>query len=347
MKSKLRKPPKPTAADFLREGNASFRAGRFFLAAKAFEKARDLEPRNAAILFNLASAKERVGEIAEAAVLLTQAARQRPSWPEPAQRLAQLLGQYKLETPGDLDPHGLLACFAFDRLDQRIVAAATADYLRATTTLEKAIRDALAGDPDEAARSMILRRTDAVLSDRLLLATLAAGPVTDIGLETLLTAIRRIVLLEVTPERFEDKAFTAFLLALIRQSMANDYIFAVSDAEAAKLRELGADPQTFRADDAEQIRRLMLRLLYETPDAAGLPDMSVDDCRKIRPRGLGELLAEWQGERIRIAALAKDIPSIGAISNTVSKKVAGQYEAHPYPRWDSLQMPEESSASVA
>nr|MBX2804798.1 tetratricopeptide repeat protein [Hyphomicrobiales bacterium] len=109
MKRSVRKPPKPTPADFLREGNASFRAGRYFLAAQAFEKARKLEPRNAAILFNLASTKERTGDIAEAAALMTQAARFKPSWPEPAGNLAMLAGAFRLESGKNLDPHGLLA----------------------------------------------------------------------------------------------------------------------------------------------------------------------------------------------------------------------------------------------
>ncbi len=83
---------KPSSAEFLSEGAEAFRAGRFYLAAEAFAKARAADPRNPAVLFNLASAKERVGDIDEAAALLTEALRHRPSWEEPAQRLSLLLG---------------------------------------------------------------------------------------------------------------------------------------------------------------------------------------------------------------------------------------------------------------
>lgn len=344
MKKRLRKAPKPTAADFLNQGNTAFRGGRFFLAAQAFETARKMEPRNAATLFNLACAKERTGDIPEAATLLTQAARFRPQWPDPAQRLAVLLGRYTIDTAKGLDPHGLLACFAYDSIDQRVLAVIAMDYLRDTTSLGQAVKNAWDGDPDEVARNMILSRTDGVLHDRLMLVALSAGPIQDIRLETLLTAIRRIALLEVPPERFEDKTFTAFLLALIRQSMANDYVFAVSETELAKLKDITANWHNSLLDDPQQIRQLMLRLLYEDPGLIGLSELTLEDCRRLRPRGLGDLLAEWQEERLRLLRLAEEIPASGEISNATSRKVAGQYELHPYPRWRSLQMPDENSA---
>ena len=87
---------KQPSPDFLAEGKASFLAGRFHLAAEAFAKARDASPRNPVPLFNLASAKERIGDIDEAAMLLTQALRFRPNWFDPAQRLALLLGALRV-----------------------------------------------------------------------------------------------------------------------------------------------------------------------------------------------------------------------------------------------------------
>ncbi len=102
---------RPPTPDFLGQGRVAFLAGRFHLAAEAFAKARDANPRDPVALFNLASAKERLGDIDEAAVLLTQALRFRPSWFEPGQRLALLLARYALQSPGDLDLRGLLVGF--------------------------------------------------------------------------------------------------------------------------------------------------------------------------------------------------------------------------------------------
>ena len=60
-------------SDFLKDGTEAFIAGRFNLAASCFEKAHRAEPRDPVPLFNLASAKERLGEIDDAAVHLTRA----------------------------------------------------------------------------------------------------------------------------------------------------------------------------------------------------------------------------------------------------------------------------------
>lgn len=337
MKQRVRKPPKPTAADFLRQGNASFRAGRFFLACEAFEKAHKLEPRNAAILFNLASAKERVGEAMEAARLLTEAARYRPSWPEAPARLALVLGRYKLESPKDLDPHGLLAAFAYDTIDQRPLATACFDYLRATTHLDDKLGKAWNGDALEAAREMILRRTDRVLTDRLLHAALAAEPTYDIAMETLLTAIRHVLLLEAPAERFEDKTLTGFVMALIRQLDLNEYVFATNEAEWTALEDLPVDWSALASGDSEQARRLMLTLLYRPVQQILPPDTGSDNISAIRPRSLGDFISGRHEEHLNLAQ---------AISDLTTAETGKAEHADPAPRWQSLQIPEKESAKA-
>jgi ubiquinone/menaquinone biosynthesis C-methylase UbiE len=336
---------RPVSEEYLTQGNEAFVAGRFYLAAQAFTKARDAEPRNPVILFNLASAKERIGEIEEAARLLSEALRNRPSWIEPAQRLALLLGRYKITNAKDLDAHGLLAAFAFDQVDEQPVASAALAYLEAHTSFGKAIEQAEAGKTDEAARALLLRRTDKALSHPLFLAALNSINYNP-RWERLLTAMRRVLLIEAPAERFQDKALTSFVLALIRQCLANEYVFAVNAEETGRLAENPFDPGTL-AGGADQARRLLLHLLYRSPlDLLG-KKLSAAECRSIRPRGLGELLAQFFEEDDKQAALAADIRNIGVIKDTVSQKVAGQYEEHPYPRWTSLQVPREGSGRTA
>jgi SAM-dependent methyltransferase len=332
---------KPKPAELLNQGNEAFLAGRFYLAAEAFAKAREAEPRNPVILFNLASAKERTGDIGEAAQLLTEALRLRPDWDEPAQRLAILLGRYKIETAGDLDPHGLLAAMAVARIDQQTIAAAALGHLRARTSLGEALRRAGQGEAVEGARALVLRRTDKALSHPLLLAALAS-PIGCPEWERLLTAMR-MLLLEMPAARFEDKALTNLVLALIRQCKANDYVFAVGDEETQRLAQTPVNSASLLSGEPGQSRALMLNLLYRSPREVLGETLSIEEARAIRPRALGEFLATTFEDEAKQAAIAAEIPTIGAIEDTVSRKVAGQYEAHPYPRWTSLQMPREGS----
>jgi SAM-dependent methyltransferase len=339
---------KPTAADFLRDGREAFQAGRFYLAAEAYAKARALDGRNPVVVFNLASAKERIGEIDEAAVLLSEALRLRPSWEDAARRLALLLARYRIGSAAELDPHGLLAAFGFNRLDQKPIAAAAITHVLARIGLGEAVNEAAARGAEDAARRLILRRTDKALSHPLLLAALSSSPNRDPGFERLLTAIRRVLLLEVPAERFEDKALTGFVLALIHQCLVNEHIFAAeADEEDASLSAQPVDPARLLSGETGEARGAMLSLLYRGPKAVFGEALVGADARAIRPRALGDLLSAWAKEENERAFLAADIPNAGAIADAVSQRVARQYEEHPYPRWTSLQLPSEASAAEA
>ena len=336
---------KPPSPDFLGQGRVAFLAGRFHLAAEAYAKAREANPRDPVALFNLASAKERLGDIDEAAVLLTQALRLRPGWFVPAQRLALLEARYAVQSPGDLDPRGLLAAFAFDRIDLQPIATAAMAHVQAHSPLGEALARAEAGHAADIARDWLLRRTEKTLGQPLLLNALSHGANQHPGFERLLTAMRRILLLEVRSQRFEDKALTGFVLALIRQCINNEHVFAVSAEESDALSRLAVDWAALQAGAPDEARRLMLLLLYRPHDALGAR-LSPELCRAIRPRALGDLLAAQFGADEEEARLAAGIPVLGAIEDATARKVAAQYEAHPYPRWTSLQMPREGSAKT-
>ena len=338
---------KPSSDRLISQGKESFRAGRFYLAAEAFAKARETDPKNPVVLFNLASAKERIGEIDEAAQLLTEALRLRPAWFEAAQRLALICGRYRIENAGELNPHGLLAAFAFDRIDRQVVASAAIAHLLAQSSLGEATESVASGEADETARDLILRRTDKSLSQPLLLAALTAAPNRNPEFERLLTALRRVLLLEIPAERFEDKALTAFAIALIRQCLLNEHIFSVTSDEHQALGKTSPDLAELLAGAPDQSRRLMLHLLYRPPETLIGKALTAAECRSIRPRALGELLMSWLADSDSRAILAADLPVTGRIEDDTSRKVAGQYETHPYPRWDSLQLPQEGSARAA
>ncbi len=336
-----------SSEDYMKQGREAFLVGHVYLAAEAFTKARETDPRNPAVLFNLASAKERVGEIDEAAQLLTQALRLRPSWEEAGQSLARLTGRYRIENIGALDPHGLLAAFGFNGIDRQPIAAAAIRHLQAGSSLGEAIEKAGSGNAYDAARSLLLRRTDKTLSHPLLLAALAASPNRDPSFERLLTSARRVLLLQTLPERFEDKALIGFVIALIRQCLTNEYVFVAEPDELHAIAGMTLDPASLSGGAANASRHLLLRLLYTSPSHAVGGELTAAECHSIRPRALGELLAGWLDEAARLKTLAETIPSIGRIEDVTSKKVARQYEAHPYPRWDSLQMPREGSAKTS
>lgn len=337
-RSKLQPP------DYIKDGNEAFLAGRFNLAAQAFAKAHRNDPRNPVPLFNLASAKERTGDIDEAAANLTRALRLRPGWSEPAQRLSLLLARYVLPTPGELNPHGLLAAFAFDNIDQQPIAGAAIAFLRAQTPLGEAVKQAANGRALEAARALLLRRTEKTLSHPLLHAALARDVNFDPDVERLLTAMRRIILLELPSARMEDRALIGFIAALLQQCLNNEYVFSVSPEEKSRLQGLTINWDALANGNPSDARRLLLHLLYEPPHVVIGDRFTGDDCRKFRPRACAEIIANRMKEDETLSGLAKEIPSIGVMRDPTSQRVAQQYEEHPYPRWTSLLVPAKDSA---
>lgn len=331
-------------SDFLKDGTEAFIAGRFNLAASCFEKAHRAEPRDPVPLFNLASAKERLGEIDDAAAHLTRALRLRPAWADPARRFSALTARYVLRTPEDLDPYGLLAAFGVENIDHEPLAATAMAYLRATTMLGGAVHQASLGNALPAARAMLLKRTDKTLIHPLFQAALTLGINHDPNLEKLLTAMRRVILLELADKRYEDKALLGFACALAQQCLNNEHVFTVTDDEIVKLYASPVDWDALASGNVGAAKHLLWQLLYNPVSAVIGGRLTSQDCRKLRPRVLAEVVSARLKEDEELTARAATIPTIGEISDATSLRVGRQYHDHPYPRWTSLTVAPKGSA---
>jgi tetratricopeptide (TPR) repeat protein/SAM-dependent methyltransferase len=173
----------------------------------------------------------------------------------------------------------------------------------------------------------------AILEDRLLRALLEAAPICDIGLERLLTAIRRVALDRALTNAASsvDENLLAFACALARQCFINEYIFDCT------------------AEEVEQVARLRERLTAAIQSGAAVPPPWLVALAAYTPlhaiEGADKLLeetwpapvmalltqqvAEPRAEQSNRRAIARLTP----IRDAVSLKVKGQYEQNPYPRW--------------
>lgn len=335
---------RPAPSNPIREGADAFAAGRFHLAVEAFTKAHHAEPRHAEPLLYLARANELTGDIDAAAVNYTRALKLRPGWLEVAQRLSLLLARYVLPTPGMLDPHGLLAAFAFPQIDHQPLAAAAIAHLQAHGALGGAVRQAAEGHATDAARALLLKRTEKTLAHPLLHAALTQAANHDAAVEKLLTAMRRVLLLEVAPSRLEDKALMTFALALVQQCLNNEHIFAAQADEKAALAQLAIDWEGLKATGRTATRALLLHLLYAPPYAVIGDNLSTEECRALRPRALADIITARLDEDATLKVRADEITVLSTVQDETSERVARQYEAHPYPRWTSLLLPPANSA---
>ncbi len=310
-------------------GTREFEAGRLLRARQFFEKAHRTEPRNAAPLVRLARTQERIGEIDAAIANLTRAVRLKPDDETATRSLSRILRIFRLDDYSDLDPVGLKAALAAPRVDRQRLSEVAIAYLR----------DARGLVAQTDASALVVKRTADVLAEPLLHRALANGVNKSIDVEWLLTGLRRALLLDVPGERFIDRDLFAFAVALAQQCQLNDHVFPTTPEEDERLAALEIDWQAVKDGDADAGRDLLLHLLYAPVREVAAPHLTPADCQKIRPKALGEMLKPLLEAENQRAQLEQTIPTLGKIADSVSRKVAAQYQTSPYPRWTSLHSP--------
>lgn len=302
------------------------------------EEARRQDKTNADHAANHAAVCERMGDVDAALAALTDTLRLRPALEVAARRLSALLTRYDPRTPENLDPFGLRIALGFDTLDHAPVAGAALARLKKTTRLGALLEEGHASGFAAVARGLVQRRTDDVLKDDLLLTALEKGIVKDPRLELLFSALRRTLLLDVPVDRFEDKALTRFAVALMAQTINNSHVWHADTTEEAALAALTIDGVGLAAGEFEPSRRLLLAALYRPLDVIA-SELSAQALAALRPKAFRELVATHLTERRDENRIAAGIETLAAIEDVTSKRVAGQYEQAPYPRWTSLMLP--------
>lgn len=316
------------ADEWARLGVNAARNGEGLLARGYLARAVEADRRNPAHRLNLAVVFESQGMLAEAAALLAETLALAPATFDAADRLSSLLSRYRLEDNRQLDAHGLRAALAFDRIDGQAVGEVAFARLK---------QEGLIGGADASAQ--LPRRTAEALRNDLLLAALTTTVNKDASVERWLMDLRRTLLLDTPPERFEERALQSFALALVRQALLNEHVWPESAAETAALAALAIDPSRLAGGDPETGRRMMLALLYR-PIAGLVPaGLGSAGLMQIRPKALRELVVEECREREAEQRLAASMPRLAQIADDTSRRVQAQYEAAPYPRWRSLRLP--------
>ena len=329
-------PPRRRAPSWSERGSAAVDLGDLKAARACFAEAVRAERGNAGHRYHLAVVLEALGEFGAAAASLTEALRLDPAMADAARRLALLAGRCDL--PGDepLDAAGLKAALAHDTIDRELVAEAALRHLARAGPLAGALAAGRSEGWLAAARSLCLDKAAALLRDELFLDVLRTSVFRGPDVERLLTALRRMLLLEVAPGRLQERALLGFTLALAQQCQINEHVWMVSAEEASAVERLALPIDALLDGDPSAGCRLLVAALYQ-PFAQVLGDrVGPQQAGAVRPRAPREVvvraLAEAADERERMLRMAR----LGGIVEATSREVARQYEASPYPRWTSV-----------
>jgi SAM-dependent methyltransferase len=262
----------------------------------------------------------------------------------------KLLGQALALDPYDVAAHDNIAMAyqALGRRDEAVrhftqaVALGLRDpemLIRHSAAIGASMQRHAAAWPKQLQLSELLEAQGAspVTGEALLVALLQSKPISDFGLESWLTAIRRELLRHVAENGHgivEAKTLALFC-ALAQQCFINEYVFALDDTERAQLEKVRGRVRDALAAAAD-IAPLDLVALASYLPLHRLPEASSLLSRRW-PDDIGRLLTQQIREPLEEASDYDTIPKLTSIDDGTSLQVQNQYEENPYPRWTTLQ----------
>jgi SAM-dependent methyltransferase len=173
-------------------------------------------------------------------------------------------------------------------------------------------------------------------ANRLLIGLLKCDPVTDIGLERLLTNMRHALLQNALSQAAnDDKAqpLLDFACALASQCFINEYVFSQTEAETAAALGLRTSLEAALAAQAQ------LPSLWPAMVGAYWPLQKLANVQSLLkrqwPPAVEALIVQQVKEPAQERELASTIPALTELDDEVSHLVRQQYEESPYPRWTS------------
>ena len=314
----------PADADAAYNLGLIFSAQRNPDAIKAFQQALHYRSDHHAAHFSLALALADRQQFAPMRKHFRAACELAPA--NAAYRISHAVALGRLQAAGDdaeLEKE-LLALFSSLDLNLELLFRPALNFLRANAGFRLLHADGMAINISQLPVEKLLDQ----LCEPLLLAILRNCLAADAGLEALLKASRRRILMWATadlPDNAIENKLTAFLQALALQLHANEYLWLADQEEKAAVDGL------LREATGNDSWRVLLAACYRPlpafPEALRQSLTGNAACADLYRLQLTD--AE---ERERLAG---QIESLATIDDEVSRKVRRLYEDNPYPRWQT------------
>ena len=174
-------------------------------------------------------------------------------------------------------------------------------------------------------------------SNPLLLALLYSTVLPDIEMERFLTAARYVLLeiaVDTTMANCDNKQAIAFFSGLAHQCFINDFLYPCLDEEAERAADLKNTLTVALGNDLEIPEIWVAAIasyfpLHSIPMADRL--LTMDNLEGVE----GLLVQQVHNPQVE-REMRNSIPVLTSIEEETSRSVRGQYEEHPYPKWEKL-----------
>jgi tetratricopeptide (TPR) repeat protein/2-polyprenyl-3-methyl-5-hydroxy-6-metoxy-1,4-benzoquinol methylase len=175
----------------------------------------------------------------------------------------------------------------------------------------------------------------ALADDDLLHSLLECDPVTDIGLERLITNVRHALLGRLgSNETLHDRGvehLLGFSCAIARQCFVNQYVFSLTEDENERAMLLRGSIEDGLRNNVEisPLRLAVIGAYFPLHALAGAERL----LEKSWPPPIADLIVQQIKEPAEERRIRAALPALTSIEGEVSRIVREQYEENPYPRW--------------
>jgi tetratricopeptide (TPR) repeat protein len=171
----------------------------------------------------------------------------------------------------------------------------------------------------------------ALAQDQVLCALLEYDLLSDVEFERLFTNVRHALLVHGEAGEPQDEPLLSFYCAVARQCFINQYVYALTDAEAERARQLR------QALEQALAAGRPCPALWPVVVGAYWPLHTLANgntlLERASPECVRNLLVQQVSEPAEERRIAAAIPVLTSIDGEVSRAVREQYEENPYPRW--------------
>ena len=323
----------PTHAEaHSRLGASLMGQGKADEAVSYLERAIALKPDLFEASANLAQAYLWMGQNARAMQAASRAVELRQT-PQSKAVFVQCAKATRFTAYSDRYCEQMLRALAENWARPRELAASCVSLVKLDQTISDGIARVSSAWPKRVGAAELFGRSaiSALAQQKLLHRILESGPVTDIGLERLLSNVRSIMLTAAVSGDTRNEVPLEFCCSLARQCFINEFIFSTSDGELDQVQQLRVLVEQALTNNGSCPSLSLAAIgayvpLHTLAHATALLDRPWPDCVKA-------LLVQQIAEPMQERRIAASIPVITDIDGEVTHAVRRQYEESPYPRW--------------
>ncbi|WP_101760392.1 methyltransferase domain-containing protein [Oceanicoccus sp. KOV_DT_Chl] len=320
-------------------GNSLARSGDINGAMNAFTLAQKIDPENGLPYFGMANIYFANGKVSETLACLHKAMHFMPDHAQSYSLFSTVIESIQFDRYIPQLEEMYLQCFKTKYINHRPLAVgAVAQIIQKPGFRPVFDAMASASKEEELVRQIFeSKKFGVVLSDPLFLSLIKSTAVPNRLLETVLTSLRRSLLLYVDDKGSADLAdMTLFISALTEQNFINEYIYGESIREREALVRL---EQKIKGGLSEGTVDWVVVALLASYQPLFKYDFSME---LVKLLGADEevhwvsLVKDQVLDPLEEIRIKQEIGALDDIDDEVTKAVKEQYEELPFPRWKTV-----------